>query len=201
MAITKVNICNQALVFLGEKTIISLDDNTRQGELCSTFFDNTRDTLLRSHPWNFALKRMALTRDTVVPYGNEWDYQFILPANYLRVLNTIPQRIPYRIEGNRLLTNESTMGIRYIYRNEDYNSWSPDFAQLVAARLALLLAHTITTKTGLITQAFQWLKMVTQETKGIESQEGSPETINSDNLIDARWLGQSTSQFVKDTLT
>lgn len=200
MAITKVNICNQALIFLGEKTIISLDDNTRQGELCSVFFDNTRDTMLRQHPWNFAIKRKALTLDTVSPVDDEWDNQFILPADHLRSLQTYPLGAPYTQEGNRLLTNESTITLKYIYSNTDYASWSPDFAQLVAARMAVQLAHTVTNKNSFVTQAMQWYKEAERMAKGIESQEGSPVTINSDTFIDARY-GLGSDRHVKDTIT
>ncbi len=201
---TQVGICNQALVFLGEKTIISLDDNTRQGELCSTFFDDTRDTLLRSHPWNFALKRMALTLLTGTPYGDEWDKQFLLPADCLRVLQTYPLNADYVIEhtegGRRLLTNESEIGINFIFRNTDYGSYSPEFAQLLAARLAVLLAHTVTDKSGLVNQAMQWYQLSERMAKGIESQEGSPVIVNSNDLRDARY-GSFTDRFVKDTLS
>lgn len=198
MAVTKVNICNQALIFLGEKTIISLDDETRQGELCSTFFDNTRETMLRQHPWNFALKRKLLTQDTTNPAW-EWQKQYILPADYLRIINVYPLRMEYAVEGNRLLCNESEVGIKYIYNNTDYNSWTPDFAQLVAARLAVLLTHTITDKSSLTQQAMAWYKESEKMAKGIESQEGSTEQINSDTFIDARWRTAS-SQAERDNI-
>lgn len=197
--ISQVNICNQALIFLGEKTIIALDDETRQGELCSTFFDNTRDTMLRMHPWNFAIKRKALTLDTNTPLY-EWDKQFILPGDYLRVINTSPIGIDYVVEGNRILTDESELSIKYIFRNVDYGSWSPEFAQLVAARLAVQLVHTITDKSALIPAVTDWYRLQENMARGVESQEGSPETINSDDLIDARYMGTS-ARFVKDIFT
>ena len=198
MAITKVNICNQALVFLGEKTIISLDDETRQGELCSTFFATTRESMLRLHPWNFAIKRKMLTQDTTNPLW-EWDKQYILPSDYLRIINTYPLRMDYVVEGNRILSNESEVGIKYIFNNTDYTSWSPNFAQLVAARLAIQLAHTITDKSSLLQQATAWYKETEKQAKGIESQEGSPEQINSDTLIDARYR-MTSSRAERDTL-
>ena len=60
MPVTAVSICNLALARLGDATIESLDDATAQAEYCNLFYAQTRDEVLRSHPWNFAIARKAL---------------------------------------------------------------------------------------------------------------------------------------------
>jgi hypothetical protein len=60
MATTAVSICNMALGLLGaDGTITALTDNTQNARICNLFYEPARQTLLRSHPWNFATARVA----------------------------------------------------------------------------------------------------------------------------------------------
>lgn len=62
MASTNEDIANSALSKLGASKISSLSDNTRSAILINEQFHKKRKELLRSHPWNFAIKRAFLTR-------------------------------------------------------------------------------------------------------------------------------------------
>jgi len=61
MATDSVALCNEALLMLGSKTITALADATDRARLCNQFYNLARQTVLRSHPWNFALKRSRLS--------------------------------------------------------------------------------------------------------------------------------------------
>lgn len=52
---TDVEICNLALAHLGEAPISSLSDDTTAGRACNQLYLITRDAVLRSHRWNFAV--------------------------------------------------------------------------------------------------------------------------------------------------
>jgi len=54
---TAVSICSNALRKLGDDPITSLTDDTERARLCNAFYEPTRDAVLRSHPWNFAIER------------------------------------------------------------------------------------------------------------------------------------------------
>ena len=60
MASSEAEICNLALQEVGAQRILSLNDDTVEAKLCKDFYSNVRDELLRSHPWKFAIKRVAL---------------------------------------------------------------------------------------------------------------------------------------------
>jgi len=60
MAATNEDIANSALAKLGAEEITSLSDTTRRARLVNRQFVKIRDKLLRSHPWNFAIKRSFL---------------------------------------------------------------------------------------------------------------------------------------------
>ena len=62
-----VDICNRAITFLGSERITSLDDDTKEGRACKAIHEQTRDNVLRAHPWSFAMKRAALAATTTAP--------------------------------------------------------------------------------------------------------------------------------------
>ena len=83
-----VDICNSALNFLGASTISALTEDSKNARLCNQRYEPIRNRTFRSHAWNFATKRVELAKDSdapVVEYAN----QYTLPADCLRVLNSI----------------------------------------------------------------------------------------------------------------
>jgi len=56
---TEVSICSNALRRLGDDPITSLTDDTERARLCNAFYQDSRDLVLRSHPWNFAITRAS----------------------------------------------------------------------------------------------------------------------------------------------
>lgn len=72
MAATEVEICNAALSRLGAPAISSLLDVDKKAQTCSLMYPRTRDNLLRSHPWNFALRRVELTKSVIsINFGTD----------------------------------------------------------------------------------------------------------------------------------
>jgi len=63
MATNAEAICNSALLKIGASTIVSLSDSSVEAEACNEQYTKLRDELLRSHPWNFAMKRVFLGTD------------------------------------------------------------------------------------------------------------------------------------------
>ncbi len=68
---TKIDICNHALLKIGASNIASLDtdsntDNAtiQSAKLCNIFFEQALEEVLRTYKWNSALKR----KKTFSPY-------------------------------------------------------------------------------------------------------------------------------------
>ena len=120
MAISETDISNLALMNLGIKKPIDniLTDDSNEARYCRRFYAPARDAMLRSHPWNCAIHRKTVTPLADAP-DSDYDHQFQLPANphCLRVLQVgelADQPIEWKVEGRRLLCNESStcLGIR-----------------------------------------------------------------------------------------
>jgi len=145
MALSETSICNQALARFGDKRINNFEtDTTPRAIWCREFYEPTRDALLRSHKWRFAAARVTLVQDTTDP-DFEWDNQFILPNDFMAMRSIYENSISdenlwsYAIEGQRLLTNDSTMEIRYTRKVTDPTEFDPLFVKLLVLELELQL--------------------------------------------------------------
>lgn len=65
----ELDIANLALSFIGDEQLASLDDVTPTAQRIRRAYEPTRDSLLESHQWNFAIERSLWTPDSVPVTG------------------------------------------------------------------------------------------------------------------------------------
>ena len=118
MTSTFVSISNRALTFLGAQPITSLSDDTKEARSCNRMFAQSRDHVLRSHPWNFALKRVALAASTTAPvweYANAYDW----PSDCLRIIE-VDTLEEWAVEAKAIVTDEGApLNILYVSQVTD----------------------------------------------------------------------------------
>lgn len=66
---TDAELCSLSLLRLGEPAIASLAGTDRASTLANSFYAHTVQEVLRSHRWNFAIKRTILEPAQVTPTG------------------------------------------------------------------------------------------------------------------------------------
>lgn len=138
-----VSICNSALNQLGAASITALTDNSKNARLCNARYETIRDAVYRSHPWNCLIKRKQLAQDTATPaYG--FKFQFTLPSDCLRVLVLDAYNSDHKVEGRKILCNESTIKISYVAQITDPNELDVLTRETISAGLAADLAYAIT---------------------------------------------------------
>lgn len=143
---TEVDICNRALGRLGEQRILTMADASGAGRACQLHFEGTRDEVLRSHRWNFATERAALSRLLPnPPFG--WAYRYGLPVDFIRALEVNGTEDgrgnPWSIESGALMTNEATVNLVYIRRETNVARWDSLFGEAVTLKLAMKLATVL----------------------------------------------------------
>ena len=67
MALTKFDICSQALIKCGADTISSFADGTHESNVCSVMYDTIKKSLLYYTFWNFAIIKVQMNRLTETP--------------------------------------------------------------------------------------------------------------------------------------
>lgn len=145
------SIVNYGLRLIGGQPIISLTDGSNSANAANNIYEDLRDDLLRSHPWNFATKRQKLAQSSTDPTF-EFDHAYPLPSDWLRTVSVHADDIGvstilYKEEqvGNQkvLVTSHDEVWLRYIARVTDPNMMSADFRMALSVALARDLAVPI----------------------------------------------------------
>lgn len=162
---SKLDICNSALVKLGCMPLLALVDGSKEGTLTNARYDFCRDYVLREHPWKCAIKRVTLSflyspPDPVDGDGNpefnpnrvplsdpntltSWGFSAQMPSDFLRLVLTDDDKLPFQIEGNTILTNEQVLVIRYIWQVSNPLILDSHLAECIAWYLAQDLSMAI----------------------------------------------------------
>jgi len=189
-----VDICNGALNQLGASTILTLTEDSKNARLCNARYTQVRDSVFRSHPWNCLQKRVQLAADTDTP---AWGFtkQYTLPADCLRVLTILDYDADYKIEGRKILTDNSTMKILYVARIEDPNQYDELLRETLSASLAADIAYAITSSNPTATNMYNLFQDKLKEARFVDSTEGqnmNPEkgmadVMSADTFINSRF--------------
>jgi len=189
---TEVSICAIALRRLGDSPITSLTDNTERARLCNSFYNEARDEVLRTHPWNFAITRQQLSQLTDTPLY-QYSYQYSLPTDpfCLRVLEMEYSDYVFKIEhlagtGRVLLTDEGTAKILYIARVTDTAQFDPLFIDTLTAKLSVDLAYPVTGSVQLQQNMQKLYDAKLREARSVDGQEGFQDDLVSDTFTDFR---------------
>ncbi len=186
---SEVNVANLALTDLGADRIIALDENSENARKVNAIFALIRDSVLRSHPWNFAIQRRNFNQTTNTPeFG--YDSEFQIPGDVLRILT--PENRNYTEfvrEGDKILVNDTSFKARCIVRIEDPTLWDESFVATFASRLSAELAYSITDSRSLADDKWKIYQLKLRIATGVDAQEGTPEEFLADEWIDSRLGG------------
>lgn len=187
MATSAVAVCNLALSELAEKPITDLSDNTERARLCNTFYKEALRHVLRQHNWRCSIKRVSLSRLQTAP-AYEFAYAYELPPDWIRTVGTSldADGLKWTQEGNKILTDEAAVLIRYVYMNEAVGTWDSAMTSTVAAYLASMLAGGVTEGASKKQLMHNIYLLRLKEAKATDSQEGTAEDLTCDVLIDCR---------------
>ena len=192
MATADVDIANSALAKLGAPLIVALTDSTRAAVLCNEQFAKMRKKLISSHPWNFAVFRIALAQTANTPVFN-YSQEFLLGSDVLRVLETdLPEDEPWEVEFNTdnnkvLVCNYSAVNIKYVKDITDPTKFPPYFEEALAWLLASDIAYSLTQSTTLAQAAYSAFKAEVREARSMDAQEAGRQSFETNLWVDVRW--------------
>ena len=152
MGLTKIEICNHALLKIGADTIASLDINQNDSEavvqsakLCGILFDQALEETLRTYKWNSALKRSQLSRLTEAP-AFKFKYKYQLPSDCIRVMNVYDKadayddRTQWVVEGRTILCDYENVYLCYVSKPDDVSQLDAFLTRAVIQNLAIKLS-------------------------------------------------------------
>jgi hypothetical protein len=191
--LSEVAIYNMALDMLDEAPVTAPSDDTRAARLLARNYAQTRDEVLRAHPWNFAMARALLAAGGPVPaFG--WLRAFPLPVDCLRLLPVVAgghlngAPVAHEVEGGAVLTDApAPLAVRYVRRVSTPSDFDPLFARALAARLAVYVGHVLTGKQSYVERIARIYTDVLVEARRIDALEATPPTPLGENWIEARY--------------
>jgi hypothetical protein len=200
---TDIDICNVALIRLGNDIITGFDDGDK-GRACSIVYPSVKKMLLTMHPWRFATGKRQLSRLTASP-TNEWLYAYQLPSDLIAgpwaVFNSTDTGInpfmDWEIFEDKLYSNSEIIVIDYRYDVTEgkFPGW---FQPLVELALCAALAPQLTgDENGNTAKHYHELAFGTPSEnmqggyfsacKGINGRTNPNSRIVSDDIVDARF--------------
>lgn len=188
---SKVSICSNALLMLGAQTINSLTEGTDRALLAANLYDSTRDDVLRSHPWNCAVKRVILPPEAAAPaFG--YSASFLLPADWLRTLQVGEDgyELDYKTEGGRILADTNALPLRYVFRNDQESTWDAMLVKAMELRMAAEMAYAITSSASMADMHHNKLQQHMKQARAVDGMDDPPQELGDYPLLQSRFGGR-----------
>lgn len=201
MAFDKTQIINRALVKVGSRPIVNLeDDDTQESNTALNLYDMALEMLLSETLWTFATKRILLaTLSETIPWVGDKEaglnYTYQRPTDIIRVFRTNDDGAYWKEEGDTIISDTTGLGILYTYRNEDTSTYPPHFAQalsdLMAGEMSFALLNS-KPKTESLVEYYERVSLPKAISQN--AQIGTPKELNDNYWLNARYGGPNTQE-------
>ena len=190
--ITDVQIANMALALVKEQSITKLISTGAAATAVGVAYEVVlRETLEDKASWEFLrfraqLSRLADSDGYIAPTSGGWLYQYKLPANCLRLLETIDEngdKINYpssrevyvngAITTDVLLSNQEFCFVRFLVNRTNPNDWPAWFTKLFYHRLAMVISGPLTKDDQRYNQLAVWTMRAYNEALAANSMEST----------------------------
>lgn len=207
MALAPTDLCNLALLRLGEKPITQMEENPA----CAAFYPLVRDVALSWAKWTFAVVRQRLARLPDLP-ASDFRYYYGLPTQpfCLRVLDLgmhgsqqttgfrpFRSDVPYQrevfvppnapdVQRMVIATDAEDVIMRYIGRTQE-GVWMPLFHEVIVLWLARSIAQHITGRASLVRELQQELLVTVDRAVTVDGHQDTADELIWDTLyLDVR---------------
>lgn len=172
----KIEICNAALALIGERSIASLDDDVLQARTLKAIYDITRKSMLRSHPWSCAKKRIALSPVATAPsfgYGSA----FALPTDFMRLIDV--GGTEFEVENGTVLADADVLNLVYVYDNTTEETWDALMCDAMTHLLASRICKPLTGSDAAGQAALANYQFIIKQARSVNGQEQPSQEIST----------------------
>jgi len=174
---------NVSLTRIGATVIVSRSDGSKSANAIDEIYETIRDDLLRSHPWNFAIKRVKLAQSATDPTF-EFDHAYPLPSDWLRTVSvhdndaghgTVLYRMEQVASQRCIVASSDEIWIRYVHRITDPNLMTPDFLSAFEFAMARDLSIPLASSNTLYEQMSKMFKSALAQARSTDAMGSFPE--------------------------
>ena len=189
---SRTSVANEALIMIGKTTLSDIDsDTSTEAKVALLAFDPTRQDLLRMHPWNFAIKRIALAASATDPVFR-YDKAYNLPSDCVRVL-AVEDSQDWKVEVNNgvqaiVCDQSSPINLLYVADITDDTKWDASFHKLFVYKLAADMVFALVPDEDLRTGLLNTFLVQLSIARGIDATEdiGDDWGYNRGSFVDTR---------------
>jgi hypothetical protein len=188
---SQIDICNMAIGKVGGNRIDNIDEPSQvEAILCKDHYNTIVDSILESAEWSFAIKREVMSLDPSPPIFG-YSYRYKLPTSCIRLLqcsedSAFAVDTPWAREGEYVLSESSTLYVRYIQHISDPMLYSGMFIEAVVLKLASALAIPLTGDKKLHEALMQAFENTRNDAANKDSLQGRTGEFQNYALINAR---------------
>lgn len=188
MAFSSIELCSNALVKLGAEGISSFDDGSAEARIASRLYPLTRDALLSTHPWSFAMRQAVLARLAAAP-TTTFAYAYQLPNDYLKAISAGGEGrgsgLVFQIVNRQLHTDAEAPALTYVFRPSE-GDFPAYFSAALVARLAAEFCLPLTENSSRAERLSRLADAELKVAKLVDSQQDTPPRVEDFTLIRAR---------------
>ena len=143
---SKVSIVNKALRYLGANKITSLTDGSFEAQCATNAYEDSLRSILSECCWKFAASRVMLNKLDLEPAWTENGMKnyFQLPSDLVEIFGVNNECAIWTREGDKIISNVSSLGIKYVYYLDDTTKYPSAFIDAFACLLASAMCYDIT---------------------------------------------------------
>lgn len=180
--LNKLDIINSALISLGASPVQNTDESAA-GQAAEAFWRVSLVATLRTHPWNFAIRRRVLAPLADAPaFG--YSRAFMLPSDWIRTISTDAD--DYKQESGMILCDQNSLSLRYVAFVEDPARFDALFSDALAAYLSVKLAVPLTQSASQMDICWKAYQALLKAARSVDAQEDPPDEFDESSLLTAR---------------
>lgn len=156
---TKIGLFNEALIELGNRSLVDTGEATEAGRALVTVYDRAVADCLSIGSWNFAMETIKATADTGTTPGFGFTEVFAKPSDWVRTVGISEDErfafplLHYYDDANFWSADSSPIYVRYVSNDTglglELTRWTPAFSRYVALELAVRVAQRVTQSAGM----------------------------------------------------
>lgn len=157
--VSKIQIWNQALGYIGTRRVASDAENCEEARQCALYWDSARQQALRDFPFPWAQHRAMLAQKKLPDvWAADWRFAYGLPQSCLKVhrigsASRRDLRAPFKMVHDPagtvlILTDADAAFADYTSDVESPTLWDADFIHMLARKLAAMIAIPLLKNNG-----------------------------------------------------
>jgi hypothetical protein len=137
MSVSKTSLINKALTLCGAAPITNITDDTNNARIVNRVYEISRKSVLEECCWTFATTRctLSLSADTYPWNYDDENYVYVRPSHVLRVFDVSDDSAVWREEGDYILSDTASLGIKGTYDLDDPSKYTSAFVEALIDKL------------------------------------------------------------------